>query len=97
MVMQYGRIYKKYTDDLFKKAGVKKCIFSSINSRKFITKRKRSCRRFCTEVAMVTEAEEKPLEEKLIVRPTSETMLSTLYSKWISSWRDLPLVYKSMV
>ena len=48
---------------------------------------------FAPEVAWVTMGGEEELEEKLCVRPTSETMFSTLYSKWLNSWRDLPFVY----
>ena len=33
------------------------------------------------------------LDERLCIRPTSETIFTTMYSKWLSSWRDLPFVY----
>ena len=84
---------QKYTDDLFKKAGVKNVYFPVLIPESLLQKEKDHVEGFAPEVAMVTEAGGEPLEEKLIVRPTSETMFSTLYSKWISSWRDLPLVY----
>ena len=48
---------------------------------------------FAPEVAWVTNAGGEDLEERYCIRPTSETMFSTLYSKWLSSWRDLPMVY----
>jgi prolyl-tRNA synthetase len=46
---------------------------------------------FVPEVAWVTEGGDTPLEEKLAVRPTSETIMYATYAKWIRSWRDLPL------
>lgn len=84
---------QKYTDDLFKKAGVKNVYFPILIPESLLQKEKDHVEGFAPEVAMVTEAGGEPLEEKLVVRPTSETMFSTLYSKWISSWRDLPVVY----
>ncbi|MBO5004449.1 MAG: proline--tRNA ligase, partial [Clostridia bacterium] len=39
------------------------------------------------------EAGGEKLEEKLCIRPTSETIITTMYSKWLNSWRDLPFVY----
>ncbi len=46
---------------------------------------------FTPEVAWITMGGETPLEEKLAVRPTSETIMYTTFAKWIRSWRDLPL------
>ena len=46
---------------------------------------------FTPEVAWVTQGGDTPLEEKLAVRPTSETIMYATFSKWIRSWRDLPL------
>jgi len=46
---------------------------------------------FTPEVAWITMGGETPLEEKLAVRPTSETVMYATFSKWIRSWRDLPL------
>jgi len=46
---------------------------------------------FTPEVAWITMGGETPLEEKLAVRPTSETVICATFSKWIRSWRDLPL------
>ncbi len=46
---------------------------------------------FTPEVAWVTQGGDSPLEEKLAVRPTSETIMYATFSKWIRSWRDLPL------
>ncbi|MGE5638414.1 MAG: proline--tRNA ligase [Chloroflexota bacterium] len=46
---------------------------------------------FVPEVAWVTEGGSSPLEEKLAIRPTSETIMYATFSKWIRSWRDLPI------
>ncbi len=42
---------------------------------------------------MVTRGGDKELEEPLVIRPTSETIIWAMYKKWIQSWRDLPLLY----
>jgi prolyl-tRNA synthetase len=47
---------------------------------------------FAPQVAWVTQGGSEPLEERLVVRPTSETIFGTMYSKWIHSWRDLPVL-----
>jgi prolyl-tRNA synthetase len=46
---------------------------------------------FVPEVAWVTHGGDTPLEEKLAVRPTSETIMYAAYAKWVRSWRDLPI------
>ena len=48
---------------------------------------------FAPEVAMVTEAGGKKLEEPLAVRPTSEALIWSTYARWVQSYRDLPLLY----
>jgi prolyl-tRNA synthetase len=48
---------------------------------------------FAPEVAVVTHAGGEELEEPLVVRPTSETIIWETYSRWVQSWRDLPLLY----
>jgi prolyl-tRNA synthetase len=47
---------------------------------------------FAPQVAWVTRGGDEELEEKLIVRPTSEVIIGTMYAKWIKSWRDLPVL-----
>ena len=47
---------------------------------------------FAPEVAWVTMGGEDKLQERLCIRPTSETIISTMYSKWVKSWRDLPIL-----
>ena len=47
---------------------------------------------FAPQVAWVTQGGDEELEERLVVRPTSEAIIGTMYAKWIQSWRDLPLL-----
>ena len=47
---------------------------------------------FAPQVAWVTHGGEEKLDERLVVRPTSEAIIGTMYSKWIQSWRDLPVL-----
>jgi prolyl-tRNA synthetase len=47
---------------------------------------------FAPQVAWVTKGGTEELEEKLVVRPTSEAIIGTMYAKWIQSWRDLPVL-----
>ena len=47
---------------------------------------------FAPQVAWVTQGGNEPLEERLVVRPTSETIIGTMYAKWVQSWRDLPIL-----
>ena len=47
---------------------------------------------FAPQVAWVTQGGDEQLEERLVVRPTSETIIGTMYAKWVQSWRDLPIL-----
>jgi prolyl-tRNA synthetase len=47
---------------------------------------------FAPQVAWVTQGGNEPLEERLVVRPTSETIIGTMYARWVQSWRDLPIL-----
>jgi len=84
---------QKYTDELFKSTGVKNLYLPLLLPESLLNKEKDHVEGFAPEVAWVTMGGDQKLEERLCIRPTSETMFSELYSKWISSWRDLPMVY----
>ena len=84
---------QKYADDKFKKSGVKNIYLPVLIPESLLNKEKDHVEGFAPEVAWVTIGGQEELEEKLCIRPTSETMFSTLYSKWVKSWRDLPMVY----
>ena len=82
---------KLETDKRFKKLGVKNAYFPLFIPEKYLTKEKEHVEGFAPQVAWVTEAGESKLAERLAIRPTSETIMYPSYSKWIRSWRDLPL------
>ena len=84
---------QKYADEQFKKVGVNNVYFPVLIPESLLQKEKDHVEGFAPEVAWVTNAGGEDLEEKYCIRPTSETMFSTLYSKWLNSWRDLPMVY----
>ena len=84
---------QKYADEKFKQVGVKNVYFPVLIPESLLEKEKDHVEGFAPEVAWVTIGGEEELEEKLCIRPTSETMFSTLYAKWLKSWRDLPFVY----
>ncbi len=78
-------------DKRFKKTGIKNCYFPLFIPLKLLSKEEEHVKGFVPEVAWVTEAGSTKLTEKLAVRPTSETIMYPSFSKWIKSWRDLPL------
>jgi prolyl-tRNA synthetase len=84
---------QEYTDKKFKETGVKNTYFPVLIPESLLQKEKDHVEGFAPEVAWVTEAGGKKLDEKYCIRPTSETIISTMYSKWLKSWRDLPMVY----
>ena len=84
---------QNYMDKEFKKTGVKNTYFPVLIPESLLQKEKDHVEGFAPEVACVTNAGGEDLEEKLCIRPTSETIITTMYSKWLSSWRELPFVY----
>ena len=84
---------QKYMDERFKQTGVENVYFPVLISENLLKKEEDHIEGFAPEVAWVTNAGGEDLDEKYCIRPTSETMFSTLYSKWLNSWRDLPMVY----
>lgn len=84
---------QKYTDAKFKKENVKNIYLPVLIPENLLNKEKDHVEGFAPEVAWVTIGGREQLDEKLCIRPTSETMFSVLYSKWVNSWRDLPCIY----
>jgi len=74
-----------------KTTGHKNAYFPMFIPEAFLTKEAEHFEGFTPEVAWITQGGNTPLEEKLAVRPTSETIMYSMYAKWIRSWRDLPL------
>ena len=86
-------IIKEETDKRFKKIGIKNVYFPLFIPEFLLKKEATHLKGFSPEVAWVTQAGKTKLAERLAIRPTSETLMYNSYSKWIRSWRDLPLRY----
>ncbi|MFH1707921.1 MAG: proline--tRNA ligase, partial [Planctomycetota bacterium] len=71
--------------------GAQNAYFPLFIPQSFIKKESEHVAGFSPELALVTHAGGKKLEEPLVVRPTSETVINAMFAKWIKSWRDLPL------
>ncbi|GMR12371.1 MAG: proline--tRNA ligase [Gemmatimonadota bacterium] len=79
-------------DGLFKETGHENAYFPLLIPMSFIEREKEHIEGFKPELAVVTHAGGKELEEPLVIRPTSETVIMEMYAKWIQSYRDLPLL-----
>ena len=82
---------KNYLDQRIKITGHSNMSFPLLIPESFLTKEADHVEGFAPELAIVTHAGGKKLEEPLVVRPTSETMVYYMFSRWIKSWRDLPI------
>ncbi|AIQ13312.1 proline--tRNA ligase [Paenibacillus durus] len=76
----------------FKATGHRNAYFPLFIPESFFQKEKEHVEGFNPELPWVTEAGGEKLEERLAIRPTSETMIGHMYSKWIQSYRDLPVL-----
>ncbi|MBA3678744.1 proline--tRNA ligase [Candidatus Saccharibacteria bacterium] len=83
---------KSELDERIRAAGVPNMYFPMFIPESLLHKEANHIEGFAPEVAVVTHAGGKELEEKLIVRPTSETIIYDSFSHWIQSYRDLPLM-----
>jgi len=79
-------------DRRIKKTGHKNAYFPLFIPQSLLEKEAEHVEGFAPEVAWVTHGGNNKLEEKLAVRPTSEAIICSLYSKWVKSYRDLPLL-----
>jgi len=79
-------------DKRFKESGHTNAAFPILIPMSFFEKEKEHVEGFSPELAVVTHGGGEKLEEPLVVRPTSETIIGYMYSKWIKSWRDLPVL-----
>jgi prolyl-tRNA synthetase len=79
-------------DGMFKATGHQNAYFPLFIPQSFLAKEAEHVEGFAPETAVVTIGGGKELEEPLVVRPTSETIIYAMFSKWIQSWRDLPLL-----
>jgi len=83
---------QKGLDERFKETGVENAYFPLLIPQSFLTKEAEHVEGFAPEVAWVTRGGGEELEEPLAIRPTSETIIGHSFSKWIQSYRDLPLL-----
>ena len=79
-------------DKRFKETGHTNAAFPLFIPMSFLEKEKEHVEGFSPELAVVTIGGGEKLEEPLVVRPTSETIIGYMYSKWIKSYRDLPVL-----
>jgi prolyl-tRNA synthetase len=79
-------------DDMFKETGHRNAYFPLFIPESFLHKEAQHVEGFAPETAVVTHGGGKELEEPLIVRPTSETIIYSMFAKWVQSYRDLPLL-----
>ncbi len=78
-------------DHRIKETGHQNASFPLLIPESFFKKEAKHVEGFAPELAVVTHAGGKKLEEPLVIRPTSETIVHYMFAKWINSWRDLPL------
>ena len=81
-----------WLDAEFKKTGHVNAAFPTLIPLSFFEKEKEHVEGFSPQLAVVTHGGGEELEEKLVVRPTSETIIGHMYAKWVKSWRDLPIL-----
>jgi prolyl-tRNA synthetase len=79
-------------DDRFKATNHQNVYFPLLIPQSFLRKEAEHVEGFSPELAVVTIAGGKQLEEPYVIRPTSETIIGHFFSKWIHSWRDLPVL-----
>ena len=79
-------------DKRFKATGVKNAYFPMLIPESYLKKEAEHVEGFAPEVAVVTYAGGADLNEKLVIRPTSETIICKMYAQWMKSYRDLPIL-----
>jgi prolyl-tRNA synthetase len=83
---------REFLDRKLKETGHSNAYFPLFIPESYLKKEAEHFRGFTPEVFWVTEAGANKLSERLAVRPTSETIVNDAYSRWVRSWRDLPLL-----
>jgi prolyl-tRNA synthetase len=96
VIRPYGyaiwELIQRQLDDRFKATGHVNAYFPLFIPESLLMREAEHVEGFAPQVAWVTRGGTEELEERLIVRPTSETIFGVMYQKWIQSWRDLPLL-----
>jgi len=91
----YGvwELIQKELDGRFKETGHLNAYFPMLIPESYLRKEAEHVEGFAPEVAWVTHGGNEELAERLVVRPTSETIICEMYHRWVQSYRDLPLLY----
>lgn len=84
---------QSYLDRRFKETGHQNMYFPLLIPESLLNKEKEHVEGFAPEVAWVTHGGSEELAERLCIRPTSETIICAMYSKWLNSYRELPYLY----
>ena len=96
VIRPYGyaiwELIQQQLDARFKQTGHVNAYFPLFIPEGLIMREAEHVEGFAPQVAWVTKGGTEELEEKLVVRPTSEAIIGTMYAKWIQSWRDLPVL-----
>ncbi|MFA9432799.1 proline--tRNA ligase [Egicoccus sp. AB-alg2] len=96
VIRPYGfrvwELLQSQLDQRFKDTGHVNASFPLFIPESYLKREAEHVEGFSPELAVVTHAGGKELEEPLVVRPTSETIIGEMYSKWVSSYRDLPIL-----
>ncbi len=96
VIRPYGyaiwELIQKEMDKRFKETGHQNAYFPLLIPYSYLTKEAEHVEGFAPEVATVTRAGQTELPEPLVIRPTSETIICQMYSKWVESYRDLPML-----
>jgi prolyl-tRNA synthetase len=83
---------QRQLDDMFKETGHQNAYFPLLIPQSYLQKEAQHVEGFAPETAVVTHGGGKQLEEPLVIRPTSETIIYSMFAKWVQSYRDLPLL-----
>ena len=90
--MPSGNLLQRALDDRIKAAGAENAYFPLFIPESFLKLEAEHVEGFAPELAVVTHGGGKQLEEPVVVRPTSETVINSFFAKWIQGYRDLPLL-----
>ena len=97
VIKPYGyavwELIQKAFDAEFKCTGHQNVYMPMLIPESLLLKEAEHVEGFAPEVAWVTQGGTEKLDERLAIRPTSETIFCTMYAKWVQSWRDLPMKY----
>ena len=96
VIRPYGyaiwELIQQALDRRFKETGHVNAYFPLFIPESLLMKESEHVQGFAPQVAWVTRGGNEDLEERLVIRPTSETIIGTMYAKWVQSWRDLPIL-----